>query len=140
MHANWRDFAPAPERASLAMRIKALAHDVRGLARDHFELATLEAQRAAIGLAKMLSAAVLVSVLAASAWIALVAAGIVWATEAGIGWGAALALAAVVNVGLAGGVAWWMQKHVDELLFAATLRQIRATAHDAKDAAEGDTQ
>lgn len=132
-------FANAPARAPLAERAAALARDVRDLAHDHLELAALEAQRAAVGLARMLSAAVVVSVLVASAWIALVAAGIVWATEAGIGWGAALATAALLNALLAAGIVWWIRTHAGELLFAATLRQWRATAVDARDAAEGVT-
>ncbi len=122
----------APMRAPLAARVTALVRDVRDLAHDHLELAALEAQRAAVGLARMLSAAVVVSVLVASAWIALVAAGIVWATEAGIGWGAALATAALVNALLAAGIAWWIRAHAGELMFAATLRQMRATAADAQ--------
>ena len=129
-------FATAPTRAPLTTRVTALVRDLRDLAHDHLELAALEAQRAAMGLAKLLSAAVVVSVLVASAWIALVAAGIVWATEAGVGWGAALATAALVNAALAAGIAWWIKSQAGDLLFAATLRQLRATAADAKDATE----
>jgi hypothetical protein len=46
---------PSP---SLAHRITALVRDAGGLARDHLELAVLDAHRAAVGLTKILTAAV----------------------------------------------------------------------------------
>ena len=110
--------------------MRSLARDASEVVRDHLELATLEAQRAAIGLAKMLSAVVFVAVLLATAWLALVAAAIVWITTAGAGWGAALALAATLNLALAVAVAYWARSHAGELLFAATLRQLRRTADE----------
>jgi hypothetical protein len=95
------------------------------LASDHLELAALEAQRAAIGLTKMLSAAVVVSILVVSAWLALVAGGIVWVTTAGVGWGAALVIGSALNLVLAAALVYWMRHQTQELLFAASLRQLR---------------
>lgn len=126
MHETLQQAAPP----SLAQRAGTLLRDVRNLACDHLELAALEAQRAAIGLTKMLSAAVVVSILLVSAWLALVAGGIVWATTAGIGWAAALAIAAALNLLLAAAVAYWMRHQTQELLFAASLRQLRRSADD----------
>lgn len=115
---------------SLADRAGTLMRDVRDLACDHLELAALEAQRAGVGLAKILSAAVVVAILAVSAWLALVAGGIVWATSAGVGWAAALVIASGLNLLLAGCVAYWMRSHTQELLFAASLRQLRGNVTD----------
>jgi hypothetical protein len=78
----------------------------------------------------MLSAAVIVSVV--SAWLAIVAGGIVWATNSGVGWPGALLGAALVNAALAGAIAYWVRGQVGELLFAATLRQLRHSADPAK--------
>lgn len=73
----------------------------------------------------MVCAAVVISVLWVSAWLALVAGAIVWATSAGVPWAGALAIAAIVNVIAGAALAMWMRKQAGELLFAATLRQIR---------------
>jgi uncharacterized membrane protein YqjE len=114
-----------PEPPSLAQRAKALATGVRDLVCDHLELAALEARRAGAGFARMVCAAVVISILWVSAWLALVAAAIVWATAAGVPWPGALAIAALVNVVAGVVLALWMRKQAGELLFAATLRQIR---------------
>ena len=114
---------PAPP--SLALRAKALIGDVRDLVCDHLELATLEARRAGAGFARMVCAAVVISILWVSAWLALLAGAIVWATSAGVPWAGALAIAAIVNVIAGAALALWMRKQAGELLFAATLRQIR---------------
>jgi len=114
-----------PEAPSLALRAKALVRDVRDLFCDHLELAALEARRAGAGFAKMLCAAVVISILWVSAWLALVAGAIVWATSAGVPWPGALAIAALVNVVAGVALALWMRRQAHELLFAATLRQLR---------------
>ena len=119
--------SPTP---SLAERAGTLMRDVRDVMCDHLELAALEAQRAGVGLAKLLSAAVVVAILVVSAWLALVAGGIVWATSAGVGWSVALVVASALNVVLAGLVAFWMRSQTHEMLFAASLRQLRRTVSD----------
>ena len=73
---------PTPPR--LSQRIVTLVGDARELLCDHLELAALEARRAGAGLVRTLCAAVVISLLAVTAWLALVAAGIVWVTDAGI--------------------------------------------------------
>jgi len=115
-------------------RIVALAGDARDLLVDHIELAALEARRAGAGLVRTLCAAVVISLLVATAWLALVAVGVVWVTDAGIGWVGALVGAALANLLVAAGVAWWLRSQARDLLFAATLRQLRRTAG----ASEGD--
>jgi uncharacterized membrane protein YqjE len=118
----------APSPPPVARTLAALAGDVRDLAGDHLELAVLEAQRASLSLAKFLCAAVVVSVLVITAWLALVAGGIVWATDQGVGWANALLVAALANVAVAAALVCWIRAHKGELLFAATLRQLRPTA------------
>ena len=114
-----------PEAPSLALRARALVRDVRDLFCDHLELAALEARRAGAGFAKMVCAAVVISILLVSAWLALVAGAIVWVTSAGVPWPGALAIAALVNVVAGVAIALWMRRQAHELMFAATLRQLR---------------
>ena len=114
-----------PGSPSLLTRATTIIRDFGEVACDHLELAMLEAQRAGIGLAKMLCAAVVVSILLVSAWLALLASGIVWATAEGVSWSGALAIAALLNLIAAGALVLWMRGHTSELLFTATLRQLR---------------
>ena len=120
---------------SLASRLRALFLETRELARDHLELAALEAQRATATLTKMLVAAVIISVLVISAWLAFVAGALVWVTGEGVSWPVALFVAALLNLLLAGGLGWYIYSHVDGLLFEATLRQLRRSKDDVKEAA-----
>jgi uncharacterized membrane protein YqjE len=99
-----------------------------GLLHDHALLALLEVQQASIGLVKIVGAAVIISVLVVAAWMGLVAAGIVWAVGAGASWGVAIVVAALVNLVAAGALAWWIKAQVPELMFEATLRQLRGDA------------
>jgi uncharacterized membrane protein YqjE len=108
-------------------RIRRLVLDVRLLANDHAELAVLEAQRAGQALVRTLVAAVAVSVLAATAWMGLVAALIVWMTDAGLSWPVALLIGAGACLAVAGLIVWWVMRQAEELMFSATLRQLRAS-------------
>jgi uncharacterized membrane protein YqjE len=130
--ASVTDFDTRSQRPSLAHRVTQLARDAGNLARDHLELATLEAQRAAIGLTKVLVAAVIVSILVVTAWLTFVAGGIVWATDAGVSWPVALLVAGLVNLALAAGVVFWIRGQKSELLFSATLRQLKRTVDEVK--------
>jgi uncharacterized membrane protein YqjE len=99
-----------------------------GLLHDHALLALLEVQQASLGLVKIVGAAVIISVLVVAAWMGLVAAGIVWAVGAGASWGVAIVVAALVNLVAAGALAFWIKAQVPELMFEATLRQLRGDA------------
>ena len=68
-------------------------------------------------------------------WLALVAGTLVWVTEEGVSWPVALFVAALVNLLLAGGLGWYIYTHVDELMFEATLRQLRRSKDEVKEAA-----
>ncbi len=118
---------------SLAARMTDLVRDAGSLARDHLEIAVLEAQRAGIGLTKVLSAAVVISVLVITAWLSFVAGFIVWITGAGVSWPAALALGGIGNLALAGVAVLWIRKQKEAWAFEATLRQLRHTADKAKE-------
>jgi uncharacterized membrane protein YqjE len=116
---------PIRSGCSLAARAATIVRDFSDVACDHLELAVLEAQQAGVSLAKMLCAAIIISVLFVSAWLTLIAAGIVWATTEGISWISALGIAAAINLGAAGLLFAWIRSQTGELLFAATLRQLR---------------
>src|SRR4051812_10739200 len=100
---------------SLSTRISALARDVGNIVRDHLELAALEAQRAAVSLAKVLSAAVVISILVVTAWLSFVASAIVWATDAGVSWPVALVGAGISKILPAGGARVWVPAPVRRL-------------------------
>lgn len=119
--------------SALAARVGTLARDFREIASDHLELAVLEAQQAGIGLAKMLCGAVVISILLVTAWLALVASAIVWATSEGVSWTGALIIAAVINIVAGAALALWMKSQVGELMFSATLRQLRSDKNTIKE-------
>lgn len=119
-----------------ADRLRRLALDVRLVANDHIELAVLEAQRAGQVLVRSIAAAVVISVLVATAWLGIVVAIVVWLAEH-VPLPAALLIGAAACLALAGGIGWWVVKHAPEMMFEATLRQLKATA-TAEDEAERD--
>jgi hypothetical protein len=95
------------------------------LAVDYALLVVLEARSAAIRFAWSLAAALGAAVLVASAWLALVAGGVIWLVGTGASVPAALAVAALVNVAVAALLVRWIKSNMSELPFAATLRQLR---------------
>jgi uncharacterized membrane protein YqjE len=99
--------------------------NVKGLVQDHALLAVLELPRAGISFVKMVAAGIIISILVISAWMGLVAAAVVWAVGAGANWSVALIVAAIVNIAVAFGLALWAKKQIPDLLFAATLRQLK---------------
>lgn len=119
-----------------ADRIRRLALDVRLVANDHIELAILEAQRASQVLVRSIAAAVVISVLVATAWLSIVVAIVAWLAEH-MPLPAALLIGAGACLALAGAIGWWVVKHAPEMMFEATLRQLKATAN-AEDEAERD--
>lgn len=120
--ANRASASSPPSKLSLAWM------NVRGLVQDHALLAVLELQRAGISLVKMVAAGIVISILVVSAWMGLVAAAVAWAVGAGASWGLAILVAALVNIAVAVGLAFWAKSQIPDLLFAATLRQLRKDA------------
>ncbi len=102
--------------------------NLKALAQDHALLAVLEVQRAGISMVKMVAAAIIISFLLVSAWMAIVAALVIGAIGAGANWALAILIAALVNIVIAGALAFWAKKQVPDLLFSATLRQLRKDA------------
>ena len=134
--------APLPGDAAAgpsgwADRIRRLILDVRLVAHDHVELLVLEAQRASQVLIRTIAAAVVISVLVATAWLGLVGALVVWLAEH-MPLPASLLVGAAACLVVAGGIGWWVAKHAPEMMFAATLRQLRATANAEDEAVDGD--
>jgi uncharacterized membrane protein YqjE len=111
-----------------ASRLSLAWTNIRSIVQDHALLAVLEVQRAGRSLVKMVAAGIVISILVVSAWMGLVAAAVVWAIGEGANWALAILIAALVNIGVAIGLAFWAKKQVPDLLFAATLRQLRKDA------------
>lgn len=118
--------APAPRRGTgLGELLGRLLGESRQLVSDYALLAALDARRAAIRLALVLGAVLVGAVLVVTAWMALVAGGIVYLLGQGASWIAALLVAALINLAAAGGLAWWVRNLVTELPFTALVRQLR---------------
>ena len=118
-------FEPPPAPAGVFDRLSKTVHDAGRLVVDHLELAALEAQRAADGLVQILIASIVVTILVVAAWMAMVAGAAIWATRAGVSLPWALVLAGGVNLVAALAIGMWIRARVPNLLFAATLRQLR---------------
>ncbi len=121
------DAAAAREPIGWADRIRRLVLDFRLVVHDHLQLAALEAQRASQALVRTIAAAIAMAVLLATAWLGILVALVVWLAES-IPLPGALLIGAAACVALAGGIAWWVTRHLPDLTFSATLRQLRATA------------
>ena len=121
------DFGAAPPRkpGGLMEALGRLLSEGRALVADYAELAVLDARRAAIRLAWLLGSGLMVAVLVVTAWMAGIAAVIVWMWGEGVSWPAAIGVAALVNLLGAGALVWWMRHLVVELPFTALLRQLK---------------
>jgi len=109
----------------LQLRAHSLWTNTRTLVRDQTLLALLEVQRAGMGFVKIVAAAVIISVLAVSAWMALITALVIWAVGAGLNVGIAIVVAAVLNIVAAVALIFWIKAQIPELMFAATVRQLK---------------
>jgi hypothetical protein len=115
----------ASRTTSLGDAVGRLLGEGRQLIADYAELTVLDARRAAIRLAWILGCVLVAAVLIVTAWVVLIASGIVWAWGHGASWPTALAVAAVLNIIAAGLLGWFMLKLAKELPFTALLRQLR---------------
>ncbi len=112
-------------RSRLGGLASGLVRQSRALSADYLLLAVLDARGAAVRFAWLLCSGVVAAILVVTAWLALVAAGIVWLLGSGASWVTALGIAAGVNVVGAVALALWMKGLFREPPFAATLRQLR---------------
>src|ERR1700740_1039818 len=92
-----------------------LLGEARQLVADYAELTVLDARRAAIRLAWILGCVLVAAVLIVTAWVVLVAAGIVFAWGRGASWPLALFIAAILNLVGAGALGWFTLKLAKEL-------------------------
>jgi hypothetical protein len=126
MQQALHDSALAAEPRSRLGRIAgSLLRQSRAVSSDYLLLAVLDARSAAVRFAWMLCSGVVAASLLVTAWLALVAAGIVWMLGSGASWVTALAVAAALNVVAAAVIAFRMRNIFSEPPFAATLRQLR---------------
>jgi hypothetical protein len=124
--APGRNYPPAGRRpAGLGELIGHLFSEAKSLVADFAHLAILDARRAALNLAWLLGSVLIVAVLLVTAWMGGLAALIVWMFGQGVSWPLALGSLALLNVGGAAALAWWMRRLVAELPFEALLRQMR---------------
>ncbi len=125
------------EKAAAAPSISRIAGGLlrqsRALSSDYLLLAVLDARAAAVKFAWMLGSGVAAGILLVTAWLALVAGGIVWMLGEGASWPLALGVAAIVNLVAAAALAFWMRGLFDEPPFAATLRQLRGEEAEAEE-------
>jgi len=122
------DAAPLRRAPGLGDLLGRLLGDSRQLVSDYALLAALDARRAAIRLALLLGAVLIAAVLVVTAWMALVAGGIVFMLGQGASWITALLIAAIINLVGAGALGWWVRNLVTEMPFTALVRQLRAQA------------
>src|SRR3954462_15441291 len=102
-----------------------LLGETRQLFADYAELTVVDARRAAIRLAWILGCVLVAAGLIVTAWVVLIASGIVFAWGHGASWPLALAIAAVLNLIGAAALGWFTLKLAKELPFTALLRQLR---------------
>ena len=125
------DPPPDPHRSEggeaqrLGRSIQALLDDLKQMGRDHALLAVLEVQRAGLSLVKMMSAGLVAAVLLVTAWMALVGSAVAWAAGEGTPWWVGLVGAALANIVVAAILALWIRSKLPNLMFAATVRQLR---------------
>jgi uncharacterized membrane protein YqjE len=104
--------------------------NLKALVQDHALLAMLEVQRAGVSLMKMIIAGIVISILVVSGWMGIVAAIVGGAIGAGANWAVAILVAALVNLAVAVGLAFWAKQQLPDLLFSATVRQLRKDVPD----------
>ncbi|HEY0335816.1 MAG TPA: phage holin family protein [Burkholderiales bacterium] len=111
---------------SFLVPIERVFSTLRRMASDYAQLVVMDVRRAAIQLAWLVGAGILISVLAVTAWLALVVAFAVWLFGQGMSWPSVLAIAAVLNLVGAGLVIWRVKGVFQHSPFSATLRQLKS--------------
>ena len=106
--------------------VSSLIASARALGERFLTLVTLEGRQAGFSLAWMLGLALAAAMLAVTGWLAMLACVLLALVQNDIvGWGWALAIAALLNFALAGGLAFMVIQRGRHLLFPATRRQLR---------------
>ena len=120
--------AVAPDAPGLLENAQALWDDLRGLARDHLQLAALETQRAGKSLVNMVVFAVAAAILLVSAWLGLMGAGVLGLIAFGLHPSVALLLAVVLNIAAAFVLFTMIRRSSRQLRFPATVRSLNCDA------------
>lgn len=105
--------------------VSSLVASVRVLGERLLALAEIEGKRAGVSLALMLGLALAAAVLVITGWIAMIAAIVLALVLKGVvGWGWALAIAALLSFAGAGGLVLVVIRRSSDLTFPATRRQL----------------
>ena len=119
----------APDSGTgLLGNVQALWQDLRGLLHDHLQLAALEAQRAGKSLVNMVIYGVAAAILVVTAWLGLMAAGVLWLIDLGLNSSLALLAAVGVNVGGVLLLVLMIMRASKYLGFPATVRSLKSDA------------
>ena len=114
-----RSMAPTGSLSSLIASVRALGERL-------LTLVTLEGQQAGLSLAWMLGLALAAAALAITGWLAMLACLVLALVQNDVvGWGWALAIAALLSFAGAGGLVFMVIRRSRHLLFRATRRQLR---------------
>ncbi|MEN3354810.1 MAG: hypothetical protein V7640_2968 [Betaproteobacteria bacterium] len=116
----------ASHATSFLVPIERVFSTLRRMASDYAQLVVMDVRRAAIQLAWLVGAGILISVLAVTAWLALVVAFSIWLFGQGMSWPGVLAIAAVLNLVGAVIVVWRVKGVFQHAPFSATLRQLKS--------------
>ncbi len=106
--------------------VSALLRDLRSVADDYAELATLEVKRSGISLAIMVGAGVGIALMLVTAWMGLMAAGVLGLVAAGLAPAWAILCAVLLNLVIAAGLFFLIRRKQKDLGLPATLRSLRA--------------
>ena len=109
--------------------VKSLGSSLTGLAHDHLRIIALETRLAGESLVNMIAASVVLAVLVVSAWLMLVAIGVILLVNGGMAIVVAMLMAVVVNLGVAFVLFRLVRDTSRHLGFPATIRSLGGTPH-----------
>ena len=118
--------ADAPANAGLIDNAVALWGDLQAVAHDHLALAALEAKRAGQSLVAIVVYGVVIAILAVTAWIGIVAAGVLWLVQLGLNASLAVLIGVVVNLAGVFGLVLLIKQASHALQFPATVNALKA--------------
>lgn len=104
----------------------ALLRDLRSVADDYVQLATLEAKRAGLSLAIIIGAGVGIALMLVTAWMGLMAAGVLGLVAAGLAPAWAILCAVALNLLIAAGLFFLIRRKQKDIALPATTRSLRA--------------
>src|SRR4051812_50187219 len=107
----------APPRAGLGDALGRLLGEARQLVSDYTLLAVLDARRAAIQFAWLLSSGLMAAVLLVTAWLALVVAGLGWVFGGKTSWAAPPVLWGLLQAAGAGAPPWGGRRPLRRVAF-----------------------